>query len=116
MSLLHALVQLIARDPIFVELLMLIMIFSKGLSADDDQEPVLLDHPRVFRAQAKYTDLLFRYLLEKSSFDQVIDKMTRITVLLLKIQRVSRDFQHYLKSEVDLSQVNPLMKSLLHLT
>lgn len=116
MSLLHALVALVNRDPLVVQLLMLIMIFSKGLSADDDQQPILLDPQSVFRAQSKYTDLLFRYLMEKNAFERVIDKMTRITELLLKIQRVSRDFQQYLKSKVDLTHVNPLMKSLLHLT
>ena len=115
-TLLHSLVNLVDRDPIVVQLLMLIVIFAKGASADDDQEPTLNDPQRVFQAQAKYTDLLFRYLLEKSSYEKVIVKITQLTEQLLKIQKVSRDFQQYIKSQVDITHVNPLMRSLLHLT
>jgi hypothetical protein len=116
MSILHVMFNLINKDPIITQLIMLIMIFSKGLSADDDQEPILNDEQRVFNAQSKYTDLLFRYLMEKSSFEIVAIKMTRITEQLLKIQKVSRDFQQYLKDKVDVTYINPLMRSLLHLT
>jgi hypothetical protein len=116
MSILHALVSLINKNPIITQLLMLIMIFSKGLSADDDQEPILNDEKSVFNAQSKYTDLLCRYLMEGSSFEVVTMTMTRLTEQLLKIQKVSRDFQQYLKDKVDITYINPLMKSLLHLT
>jgi hypothetical protein len=54
--------------------------------------------------------------MEKSSFEIVAIKMTRITEQLLKIQKVSRDFQQYLKDKVDVTYINPLMRSLLHLT
>ncbi|CAF3442159.1 unnamed protein product [Rotaria sp. Silwood1] len=116
MSIFHALTSIVNKDPIITQLLMLIMIFSKGLSANDDQEPLLNDEKRVFYAQSKYTDLLFRYLMEQSSFEVVIIKMTHIIQQLLKIQKISRDFRQYIKSNVDLTHVNPLMKSLLHLT
>jgi len=115
-TLLNSLSQLTDRDPIVVQLLMLMMIFSKGLSADDYQEPLLNDPQRVFHAQSKYTDLLFRYFLEKLSFEQSAKKIALISEQLLKIQKVSRDFQLYVKSKVDLTHINPLMKSLLHLT
>ena len=115
-DLLHTLVNLVNQDPIVVQLLMLIAIFSKGLSADDSQEPVLNDFRSVLDAQSKYIDLLFRYLLEGSTYEAVIIKMTRITEVLLKIQKIWRDFHQYVKSKVDLTYVNPLMRSLLHLT
>jgi hypothetical protein len=115
MSILHALVNLINKNPIATQLLMLIMIFSKGLSADEDQEPILNDEKSVFNAQSKYTDLLFRYLMEGSSFDVVTMTMIHLTEQLLKIQKVSRDFQQYVKNKVDITYINPLMKSLLHL-
>ena len=43
---------------------MVTMIFLKGLSGTTDQEQSLNDGQRVFHAQSKYTDLLFRYLIE----------------------------------------------------
>lgn len=113
---LHALLQVTGRDPIVIQLLMLIMIFGKGLAADDDQEPNLNEPQKVFHAQAKYIDLLFRYFLDKFPFEQVIRKMTQIMEQLFVIQKVSRNFQHYIKRQVDINHVNPLMKSLLHLT
>jgi hypothetical protein len=115
-SILHVLITIIDKDPIITQLMMIIMIFSKGLSANDDQEPILNNEKSVFNAQSKYIDLLFRYLMEQSSFAVVTMKITRITEQLLKIQKVSRDFHQYVKSRVDLTNINPLMKSLLHLT
>ncbi|CAF2892764.1 unnamed protein product [Rotaria sp. Silwood2] len=116
MPIFHALANIVNKDPIITILLMLIMIFSKGLSANEDQEPLLHDEKRVFYAQSKYTDLLFRYLMEQSSFEEVTIKMTHVMEQLLKTQKVSRDFQQYVKSKIDLTHVNPLMRSLLHLT
>ncbi|CAF1125607.1 unnamed protein product [Rotaria sordida] len=116
MSIFHVLANIINKDPIIIQLLMLIMIFSKGLSANDDHEPLLNDERHVFYAQSKYTDLLFRYLMEQSSFEVVIMKITHIIEQLLKIQKVSRDFRQYIRSNIDVTHVNPLMKSLLHLT
>ncbi|CAF0975383.1 unnamed protein product [Adineta steineri] len=115
-AILHVLVNIVNKDPIIVQLLMLIMIFSKGLSADNEREPILNDEQRVYHAQAKYTDLLFRYLLQKSSYENVTTKMTRITEQLLKIQKLLRDFHQYIKSKVDLNHINPLMRSLFQLT
>jgi hypothetical protein len=116
MSILHVLSNLINKDPIIIQLLMLIMIFSKGLSADDDQEPILNDERSVFNAQSKYTDLLFRYLMEGSSFEIVAVKITRVMEQILKIQKLLRDFKQYLKNKVDVAYINPLMKSLFHFT
>ncbi|CAF3279362.1 unnamed protein product [Rotaria socialis] len=117
LSIFHALNSIINKDPIMTQLLMIVMIFSKGLSAnDDDDEQLLNDRTCIFNAQSKYTDLLFRYLMEQSSFELAVIKMTRIIEQLLKIQIVARDFQQHIKNEMDATYINPLMKSLLHLT
>ena len=117
MSIIRVLAIIVNKDPIISQLIMLIMIFGKGFSSDDeDQEPILNDEKRVFNAQSKYIDLLVRYLMQQSSFEIVAVKMIRLTEELLKIQKASRNFQQYVKSKVDLTHINPLMKSLLHLT
>jgi hypothetical protein len=92
------------------------MILLKGLSADDDQEPILNDERSVFNAQSKYTDLLFRYLMEGSSFEIVAVKITRVMEQILKIQKLLRDFKQYLKNKFDVAYINPLIKSLFHFT
>ncbi|CAF0997215.1 unnamed protein product [Rotaria sordida] len=115
MSILHTIVSLVGNDPIIAQLLMLNMIFLKGLSAIDDHETSLNDDQRVFHAHSKYTDLLVRYLIERTSFDAAVIKIMHIVELLIKIQRLTRDFHRYVKSKIDVNHVNPLMKSLLHL-
>ena len=116
LSILHTVVSLVDKDPIIVQLLMLNIIFLKGLSANDDQEPVLNNSQSVFDAHSKYASLLFRYLIKRSSFDIAVIKMMRITEVFIKIQRLIRDFHQYIKNRIDIAYINPLMKSLLHLT
>ncbi|UJR24841.1 hypothetical protein I4U23_006210 [Adineta vaga] len=116
LDILNTIENLVNKDPIIIHLLMLTMIFLKGLSADDDQEPILMESQRVFQAHSKYADLLFRYLIEQSSFDIAVIKMMRIVGVLMKIQGLTRDFQQQVKSKIDVNYINPLMKSLLHMT
>jgi hypothetical protein len=92
------------------------MIFLKGLSINDDQQPSLNDGKHVFHIHSKYTDLLFRYFIHRSSFDAAVLTMMRVTEVLIRSQRLMRDFHRYVKSKVDATHVNPLMRSLLNLT
>jgi hypothetical protein len=115
-STLRTLSDLVNNDPVIVQLLMLIMILLKGLSVNDGQEPSLNNGQHVFHIHSKYTDLLFRYLIERSSFNVAVIKMMRITAVLIKIQSFMHDFQQLVKSKIDINFVDPLMKSLLHFT
>ena len=108
--------DIIDKDPIVVQLLMVMMIFLNGLWATEDQQSLLNDGFHVFHIHSKYTDLLFRYLMERSSFDAAALKMMQITNVLIKGQRMMRDFHQNVKMKVDPNCINPLMKSLLHLT
>jgi len=115
-STLRTVSDLINKDPVIVQLLMISMILLKGLSGNDGQEPSLNNGQHVFLIHSKYTDLLFRYLIERSSFNVAVIKMMRITAVLIKIQSLTHDFEQCVKSKVDVNFVDPLMKSLLHLT
>lgn len=116
LSVLHAIANLVEHDSTIVQLLMMTMIFLKGLSGNVEQEPSLNDGHSVFHAQSTYTDLLFRYLIDKSSFNDAVIKMMRIVEILIKIQKVTRDFQENIRTKVDVNYLNPLMRSLLHFT
>lgn len=115
-SLLHAFHEIINKDPLLPPLLLLNMIFLKGLSANDDQEPLINDNQRVFTAHSKYTNLLFRYLIEKSSIELATIKMMRITTTLIKAQKAVQNLHDFIKDKVDINYINPLMKSLFNLT
>lgn len=116
LDILHEVSQIVHKDSIIAQLLLLIMIFSKGLSANDDHQPCLIDNQYVYRIQSKYIDLLFRYFLDKSSFNQTLRQFIRINQILIRIQRITKDFHRYIKTTVDINYINPLMKSLLNLT
>ena len=115
-SILRSVYHIVEKDPIVVQLLMLTMIFLKGLSIYHDEQPLLNDGKHVFRIQLKYTDLLFRYFMYRSSFEAAVLKMIRFTEVLIRSQRVMADFHQYIKNKVDANCVNPLMRSLLNLT
>ncbi|CAF4237131.1 unnamed protein product, partial [Adineta steineri] len=115
-NILHTIHGLIDNDPIIVQLLMLSMIFLKGLSSVDSQEPILDDSKHVFYLHSKYTDLLFRYLIKQSSFNTAVIKMMHFVEVFMKIQRLSKDFHQEIKSKIDVSYINPLMRSFLHFT
>lgn len=116
LRLLRALAEVVDNDPTIAYLIMLIMIFLKGLSVDDDQAPLLVDPISVFHTQTKFTDLFFRYLLDKFSWNIAVIKTTRMVQQILKTQNLSRDYDPFVKSKAARFRLNPLMKSLLHLT
>ncbi|CAF1483608.1 unnamed protein product [Didymodactylos carnosus] len=111
-------VDLTARDPVIVELLLVILIFTKGLSAHNaySVEPILSNSSQVYQAQCKYTSLLWRYMLQKYNLSLTIHKFSLLIAQIMKIQALSRDFQQYIVNQVDVDKINPLMKSLLQLT
>ncbi|CAF1551728.1 unnamed protein product [Adineta steineri] len=113
-NILHTLHSLVDNDPIIVQLLMLSMIFLKGSSCLERQEPILDDSKHVFYLHSKYTDLLFRYLIKQSSFNTAVMKMMHFVEVFMKYQRLSKDFHQEIKSKVDVDNINPFMKSFLH--
>ncbi|CAF1513541.1 unnamed protein product [Adineta steineri] len=113
-NILHTLHSLIDNDPIIVQLLMLSMIFLKGSSCLERQEPILDDSKHVFYLHSKYTDLLFRYLIKQSSFNTAVIKMMHFVEVFMKYQRLSKDFHQEIKSKVDVDNISPFMKSFLH--
>lgn len=116
LSILDILTDVFDKDGRLVLLMMLVGIFLKGWSINEDQAPLLVDVKAVFAAQSKFTDLFFRSLLEKFSHPCAIRKMMCIVTQLLKIQKLSLDYDPFVRSLAERIYVNPLMKSLLHLS
>ncbi|CAF1394694.1 unnamed protein product [Didymodactylos carnosus] len=117
-KIMRLLVDLTERDPIIVELLLIIMIFTKGLSAHnrDLTEPILANFAPVYQAQCTYTSLLWRYMLQKYDLTMTVHKFSSLIAQIMKIQALSYDFQQYISNQVDINKINPLMKSLLQLS
>ncbi|CAF0885257.1 unnamed protein product [Didymodactylos carnosus] len=111
-------IDLTARDPIIVELLLVIMIFTKGLSVYNTYsvEPILTNSFQVYQAQCTYTSLLWRYMLQKYDLSLTIHKFSLLITQIMKIQEFIRDFQQFIVNQVDVDKINPLMKSLWQIT
>ncbi|CAF1343840.1 unnamed protein product [Adineta steineri] len=115
-SYIHTIINLIDNDTMIIQLLMLILIFLKGTTVNDEQLWLLSNPQNVFNAHLKYVDLLFRYLMDKFSFDIAVIKMIRLVENIFKLQATSQDFQQTIKRDASTVEIHPLMKTLLGMT
>jgi hypothetical protein len=95
---------------------MLVLIFLKGTSINDEHVWILFDPQSVFNAHSKYVDLLFRYLIDQYSFDIAITKMMQLIQNIFKIQDNAKLYQEKMQKEGKNIEIHPLMKSLIGFT
>jgi hypothetical protein len=101
-----------------MQLTLVVMLFSKGLSSMmNSSESLLNNQQQVFRAQNFYIEILWLFM-EKSygSTRTVLTFSTLISKCLL-IQELLRDIQLDIHEKLDPSyQVSPIIRSLMHLS
>jgi hypothetical protein len=112
------LVELTEQDPTLLSLLSIILIFSQGLSMNENQ-PSLKDLLAVNRAQFYYTKLLWNYFVNKWGEIQACKHFTKLLAMIFRIQCItkkSREFfrvQYMTSDAVD--QIAPIIQSVLHI-
>ena len=109
---LSSLQTIIDNDSLIIQMIMLVLIFLKGASINHEQAWVLFDPASVFSAHLKYIDLLFRYLIDRYSFDQAVIKMLKIVEQIFKLQADARFYQEKFQNEGNHLEVHPLIRSL----
>lgn len=120
--LLRSLKETADDDPVILQLIMVILVFVKGASAENivpTEELVLMNSKQVFEVQSSYASLLFRYLMRKNStyykavrqYSQLIQKTIQMQLL---VQRYQKFLQEQLIDTRD-EEINPVMKSILRL-
>ena len=114
-SILTSLQQLIDNDQLVVQLLMLVFIFLKGASIYSERQWFLNDSKSVFDAHVKYTDLLFRYLIHRSSYERAVVQMMGLIENTFKLQKHIRFYHERVQNESNQLDIDPIMKSLLGL-
>ncbi|CAF3965973.1 unnamed protein product, partial [Adineta steineri] len=85
-------VKLTGQDPTLLSLLMLIVLFTPGLSMNIE-EPLLKDPLAVHRAQNNYTQLLWNYLISKQGEIQACKHFTQLLSAMFQIRSVSKNSQ-----------------------
>ncbi|CAF1039905.1 unnamed protein product [Didymodactylos carnosus] len=108
------------RDPLIMQVMLIVMTFIKGLSTEDItalQEPILYNNKQVFEAQSVYTGLLFRYMIDKySSYLNAVKKYSQLIEKIMQIQTASRKFQQLVCPQLaTMVEINPIVKSLLRI-
>ncbi len=115
----NSLVELTEQDPTLLSLLSIVLIFSQGLSMNENQ-PSLKDLFAVNRAQFYYTKVLWNYLITKLGEIQACKHFTKLLTMIFRIQSASktaREFfrvQYMMSDAVDL--IEPMMHSVLHIS
>ncbi|CAF1175641.1 unnamed protein product [Rotaria magnacalcarata] len=118
-NLVLSLVEITEQDPTLLSLILSILIFSQGLSMNEN-EPPLKDSIAVNRAQFYYTKLLWHYWLDKYGEIETHKRFAQLLKIILRIQSAAKKsreffrFQFMTSNTVD--KVEPLMQSVLHIS
>ena len=114
-----ALVELTEQDPSSLSLLLAILIFTQDLSMDED-EPALKDSLAVCRAQLHYTRLFWNYMVNKYGETETCKKFTKLLALIFEMQLVAKTFREFFHDQLAspdiVDQIEPLMRTLLHIS
>lgn len=114
-----ALVDITRQDPTFLALVLTMLIFSRGLSMNED-EPLLKDPAAVHRAQLHYTSVLWNYLTDQWGEAQAHRYFARLMTVIMRTQstvKIFRDFMcaQFTKTNI-VDRMAPLMQTVLNLS
>ncbi|CAF1237457.1 unnamed protein product, partial [Didymodactylos carnosus] len=116
-QLMHTLTEITMDNRIIIYLLINVIIFSTGLSLNEESNLLLSDLSRVHNAQCKYTDLLYRYLIEQYDDDTAVTIFSQLMAQILRIQLTMRNYRSYIRDEIDdVNKLNPLAQTILQLS
>ncbi|CAF0921421.1 unnamed protein product [Adineta steineri] len=107
------------QDPTVVSLLMLIFIFSQGLSMNEEQ-PYLQDELAVYRAQNHYIELLWNYLINKKGETNTYKYFNELLLIIFRMQIVSKESREYFRQRFlasnAMDKMAPLMQTFLNIS
>lgn len=109
-------IDILGKDAITIQLLMLILLFQQGISINDEQLWTLYDPKRILHIHLEYIELLFRYLIDQYSFPLATIKMLRLVESIFRIQISAQRYRESVKERKDDHEVNPLLKSVLDIS
>ncbi|CAF3491941.1 unnamed protein product [Rotaria sordida] len=111
---LHSIVEI---DRRIIQLILVILLFSKGLSnLINFQEPSLNNYQQVFHAQNIYVEQLWIFLEQHYGSTENVRTFTTLISKCLLIQGLFRDIQQDINEKIDICQVPSIMRTLMHLS
>lgn len=111
---LHSIIKI---DRRIIQMTLVIMLFSKGLSSIINFREPLLDNPKqVFRAQNFYAEQLWLFIEEHYGTAQAVLIFSAVISKCLLIQMLLRDIQQDIHEKIDPCQVPPIIRTIMHLS
>jgi len=111
------LIKLVQSDRIIIKTFLLLILFTKGFCGYDiAHEPTLKNYSIVFQTQNSYLETLYKYCLHHHGLTKTFTIFTTLLGRLLSIQRLAVHLKDYVHNHIDVSQISPLMQSVLQLT
>lgn len=110
------LIEIIEYDRVVAKLLLLIILFTKGFCAYDIVHEPSLNRPTfVLNAQNIYVETLYKYCIHQYGLSRTVTLFTRLISQLFAVQRLGVHLKDFVHSEINASQLSPLMQSVLQL-
>ncbi|CAF1228337.1 unnamed protein product [Adineta ricciae] len=114
-----SLVHLTDQDPIFISLLLISLLFSRGLSMSED-EPTLQSPMNVNQVQLRYTGLLWKYLANKHGEQKAQKQFIDLLRIIFQLQMLAKRMRNILHTQLTISntvdKIAPLMQAVLHIS
>ena len=112
-----ALLNFYQSDPLLLKLILIVRTLSSGMTryrTDNDMDRVYDDTRAIFHSQNVYTELLWRYILSRSSSDRdAVKFFNKLLLDLLFLQRSCYNVGGYVYNmEHEISRMDPLMQSM----
>jgi hypothetical protein len=118
-NLVRSLAEITEQDPAILSLMLIILIFSQGLSLNED-EPPLKDPLAVNRAQFHYTELLWQYLINKWGEMEASKRFTHLFFIIIRMQSTAKISREFFRVQIMKTQavdrIAPLIQSVLHIS
>ena len=118
-ALVQSIIRVTEQDPTVISLLLLVCLFSRGSSIDDDQLP-LKEPLSVHHAQSFYARLLWMDLVRRHGPFRAIQRFMALLQTILRVQTAAKRFRDFFRSQFlsldSVDQVTPLMQTVLHIS
>ena len=118
-DLMRSLVQATEQDATLLQLLLVVMLLSTGMSMADD-EPRLHDPATIYRAQSHYMRLVWNYLLDKQGEPKTIRQFTQLLTAILRLQSATRQIRTTCRTDLSsrdtVDCIAPVMQTVLHIS
>lgn len=105
------------NDRLITQLLLIIMVFSKGSSPStyiDESGPIAEDILSTFRTQNIFVDLLWKYCENKFGFTKTIQIWLKLIISSIDAHLQAHNTRsNYVKNDLTADQLVPLMKSVM---